>query len=248
MTHFLLTLQAAFVAFTRLPLATGKLRESHFQQAHYFLPFVGLVIGLGMVTVYQLCSLHFSPNTSAFFALMTGILLTGGLHEDGFADCCDGFGGGKNRDHIIAIMKDPRLGSFGVLGLFMLIGSKIVLLAEIPDGFHINALLTLSVASRIAPLLVMAMMPYVADSPSKMTKGLAIKITPLCISFLFAITCLLVLQPLHFTMYIASLVVAISFLAKYYMAQRLQGYNGDCLGAVEQITECMLLMLLATYY
>lgn len=234
--------------FTRLPLASGKLQASHFRRAHYFLPVIGLVVGLGMVLVYQLANYYLLPSTSVFIALMSGILFTGALHEDGFADCCDGFGGGQTREKIIEIMKDSRLGSFGALGLIGLIGFKIALFNNIPATSHIAAFVSMAIVARLVPLMVMAFLPYLADTPSKMTDQMSIRFIPLCISILLAMLCVQLLHPWRFVLVLGVSALILSFFCQWYFKRKLKGYNGDCLGASEQIAECYVLLLMAMYY
>ncbi len=248
MINFPRALQAAFVMFTRLPLSSGKLKTLHFQHAHYFLPLIGLVVGLGMAFVYQITQVYLQPTTSVYIALLSGILFTGALHEDGFADCCDGFGGGQSREKIIEIMKDSRLGSFGALGLIVLIGLKITLFNNIPASFHVVTFITMSIVARLVPLMLMVFLPYLADSPSKMTGGMQIRFIPLSISILMAILIVQILNDWQFVLVLVVTAFLLSVCCQWYFRQKLQGYNGDCLGASEQIAECYILFLMALYY
>jgi adenosylcobinamide-GDP ribazoletransferase len=248
MINFPRILQAAFVMFTRLPLPSGRLQAVHFQQAHYFLPLIGLVVGLGMVLVYQLANYYLLPGTAVFIALMSGILFTGALHEDGFADCCDGFGAGQTRENIIEIMKDSRLGSFGVLGLIGLIGFKMALLNDIPAMLHIHALISMSVVARIVPIIIMGLLPYMPGAASKMTAPMPIRFIPLCISIVFALLCVQLLHSWQFVLVLGFSALLLGFFCSWYFQRKLQGYNGDCLGASEQIAECYVLLLLAMFY
>ena len=85
---------AALTSFTRLPITSTQLNAQHFTQAAHYLPLVGLGLGLWCAGIYQLASLFFLPLSATILALIAGMLATGALHEDGFADCCDGLGGG----------------------------------------------------------------------------------------------------------------------------------------------------------
>jgi adenosylcobinamide-GDP ribazoletransferase len=75
------------------------------------------------------------PQTSAvILALVCGILLTGAFHEDGFADVCDGFGGGYEKQRILDIMKDSQIGVYDALGLVLLMALKVSLLSAMPTA------------------------------------------------------------------------------------------------------------------
>ncbi len=88
-------------------------------------------------------------------AIIAGILLTGALHEDGFADVCDGFGGGMGKQRILEIMKDSHIGVYGVLGLLLMLLLKISVLSAMPAAAVPLVLLAGHSISRLSPLLLM---------------------------------------------------------------------------------------------
>ena len=143
-------LQAALVMFTRLPLASQQLQERHFQQASCYLPMVGLLLASLGFAIYSSLSYFVSAPYASLITLISIIIITGAIHEDGFADCCDGFGavpGGSNShesiEKILSIMKDSRLGTYAVLGLLAMFIARWQLFDEIPAERHLIAFLSL---------------------------------------------------------------------------------------------------------
>ena len=88
------------------------------------------------------------------------MLLTGALHEDGFADVCDGFGGGRTSERVLDIMRNSRLGAFGVIGLIMLVGLKWQAMAALPPALLPAAVIAAHALSRGAALAITAILPY----------------------------------------------------------------------------------------
>src|SRR5260370_1036584 len=83
---------------------------------------------------FLLFSRYISTDAGILASMVVSLLVTGAFHEDGFADVCDGFGGGWTKEKILLIMKDSRIGAFGAIGLIFIFGAKFVLLKELP-GF-----------------------------------------------------------------------------------------------------------------
>ena len=112
------TMAAAWMFFTRLPLpARVRVEGADLRQAVTYFPLAGWLVGGVAALVWWLASQVFPPALASGLSLLATLVVTGALHEDGLADVCDGFGGGYTREKILAIMKDSRIGAFGVLGL-----------------------------------------------------------------------------------------------------------------------------------
>src|ERR1700722_3654856 len=136
----LLTMQRQIVLFlvatqylTRLPTPAwvGFQADWLSQSARYF-PLVGVLVGAINVGVWWLFA-HWLPATVTVGVMLgVSLLVTGAFHEDGFADTCDGFGGGTTPDGALALMKDSRLGAYGAIGIVMLFGLKWATLVAIP--------------------------------------------------------------------------------------------------------------------
>src|SRR5205823_2937871 len=126
--------------------------------------------------------LHGSPFTPAVAAIgctAVTVLLTGAFHEDGLADVADGLGGSAERERALAIMKDSRLGSYGVLALVLALLAKVALLAVLAGQSEAGVLLALfgaHVVSRFAPLLIVRQLAYVGDPDTSKSKPIAERI------------------------------------------------------------------------
>ncbi|MDE3180762.1 MAG: adenosylcobinamide-GDP ribazoletransferase, partial [Acidobacteriota bacterium] len=101
-------------------------------EATIFFPVVGLLIGLGAAGLNLLLLPHVNRNVVVVLILIYLVVVTGGLHEDALGDAADGFGGGWNRDQILNIMRDSRVGSFGAAAVTLSLLARFVFLAGLP--------------------------------------------------------------------------------------------------------------------
>jgi len=221
--------------YTRLP-CPQILDYKHLPQAAVYLPLVGWLVGGSCALVFYLADLLWPQFTAVILALITGILMTGAFHEDGFADVCDGFGGGMDKQRILKIMKDSYIGVYGLLGLLLLLLLKISLLIAMPAAAVPLVLLAGHSISRLSPLLLMQRYTYVRGNDSKasgaiyqpnireLTFATVIALLPLA---LLPVLCALAIIP----------VLLVTVLLGYYFYRRIGGYTGDCLGASQQVAE-----------
>ena len=132
--------QTAFLLLTRLPAGKLNTYVPKLTDAAWAFPAVGFVVGGIIAGIYVTTSQFMLPSfASAIFALIFGIFCTGAIHEDGLADCADGFGGGQNKEKKITIMTDSAIGSFGMLALIMVMGLRILMLSSLPSTTEIAA-------------------------------------------------------------------------------------------------------------
>ncbi|MGJ0492831.1 adenosylcobinamide-GDP ribazoletransferase [Methylobacter sp.] len=232
--------------YTRLPVPQAP-DYRQLPEAAVYLPLVGwLVGGLSALSFYLADGLWPQP-TAVIVALVTGILVTGAFHEDGFADVCDGFGAGFDKQRILEIMKDPRTGTYGVLGLLLLLLLKISVLGGLPAAAVPLLLLAGHSFSRLPPLLIMRRYDYARIDHSK--AGAAV-FRPGGTDLLFAASlALLPLLLLPATCWLAILpVLAVNWLLGRYFFRRIGGYTGDCLGASQQIAETVFYLSVSTLW
>ena len=221
--------------YTRLP-CPQTLDYKQLPQATVYLPLVGWLVGGITASSFYLANLLWPQATAVILALIIGILLTGAFHEDGFADVCDGFGGGWGKQRIMEIMKDSYIGVYGVLGLLLIFLLKISLL----DGMFVAAvpfvLLAGHSVSRLPPLLLMQRYDYARNNDSKAV-GAVYKpnLQELAVSTVIALLPLALLPALCVLAIIPVLGVN-WYLGRYYY-RYIGGYTGDCLGASQQIAE-----------
>ncbi|PKG36383.1 MULTISPECIES: adenosylcobinamide-GDP ribazoletransferase [Psychrobacter] len=248
--HEWLLLLVATQFLTRLPVPSFKNYNPqwlHESSRHF--PAVGLLVGLLCAGVFWLGSILFTPLVAAVLSTAFGIKLTGAFHEDGLADSCDGLGGGLTRERTLTIMKDSRLGTYGVLGLVSALLLKISLLASMSLSVAIVALIIGHTASRLLCISLLALLPYGGEIEHAKAKPMAQQLTAL--QGLFSSGWLLVagvlmmvifpnaIQQISVGQWLLALVLAL--VATDYMRcllrRRLNGYTGDGLGATQQLSE-----------
>jgi adenosylcobinamide-GDP ribazoletransferase len=238
---------AAFL--TRLPLpAPPDPAGAPLAEAGWAFPLVGLVVGLLSGIAYAVAVLlRLPPLAAALIAVGVSVQLTGGLHEDGLADTADGLGGGHDPAQRLEIMRDSRIGTFGVLALIFSVGLRMVAIAAIAgNGAVIAALIAAHAVGRgLLPLVPRALEPARSDglgatagTPSAAVAwsaaGLAAVIALVALDFLPGLTALVV--------------AALAISARAVLAQRqLGGYTGDVLGALEQVGETLVLLVAAAW-
>ena len=264
--HYLLAIQF----FSRIPV-TGRLAawvgwSAEMQRASAaHLPGVGWLVGLWAAALLTLVLwlLPGSPWTPLLAALIStaGTLwLTGGFHEDGLADVADGLGGFLPAERSLEIMKDSRLGSYGVMALVMALLTKVVLLAAVVDSMTpfwgpvpaAILVVAMHVLSRFAPLVLMHNLPHVGLAASSKTLHVAGKQLGWRGLITGAIWCLPLVALLWWLgsgwliLKIAIACTLTTWLLQRWLRKRLGGMTGDCLGACQQLNE--LAMLLAVSF
>ena len=135
----------AVTFLTRLPWPGPVGYDRPLMDAAWAFPVVGALVGALTAVAFGLAAgLSLPPLAVALFAVAAGTLVTGALHEDGFADVADGFGGGRNAEAKRHIMRDSRIGSYGVMGLILVVSLKVAALSAIPNGADAAAALVAS--------------------------------------------------------------------------------------------------------
>jgi adenosylcobinamide-GDP ribazoletransferase len=221
--------------YTRLHY-TKLLDYRQLPQAAVYLPLIGWLVGGACALVFFLADFIWPQATAVILALISGILLTGGLHEDGFADVCDGFGGGMDKQRILDIMKDSHIGVYGVLGLLLMLSLKISVLTSMPATAVPLVLLAGHSLSRLSPLLLMQGYNYARLQPSK-ASGAVYKPDFMELIFPAVIALLpLALLPVICALAIIPVLLANALLGRYF-DRHIGGYTGDCLGASQQVAE-----------
>ena len=146
------------------------------QQCARWFSLVGALVGLFTGLVLWAALWVFPSTVAVGLSLAAGIWLTGGFHEDGWADSCDGLGGAVSRERALAIMKDSRIGSYGALGLILMLGLKAAALVALADTAPLLAVLALlwgHTVSRAAPVWLMHQLRYAGDAEHAKAKPLA---------------------------------------------------------------------------
>ncbi|MCU7551728.1 adenosylcobinamide-GDP ribazoletransferase [Chitinophagaceae bacterium LB-8] len=250
----------ALMFLTRLPVPqmTDHSPEYLEKAAKYF-PLIGWIVGSISVLMFFLCYSFLSIELSVLASIIAGVITTGAFHEDGFADACDAFGGGWTKEKILDIMKDSRLGTFGVIGLISMLATKYLLLREITALF-VSTSSTLTIVgiflmahalSRFMAVVAIQTSVYVFSQEKSKSKPLAsrrLMTFELLSAGLFSLLPFIVL-PSQYLLVIAPMLVT-TFLLIRYFKKWIGGYTGDCLGAIQQATEvvCYLSIILLWKY
>ena len=232
---------AAVQLLTRIPVVV-PFEPGALHRAVRYMPLVGLMVGAVAASVFVAASRGLQPWPAALLSLAATLLLTGALHEDGLADCCDGLFGGRTAEDALRIMRDSRVGSFGVLGLVVVLGTKLACLATMPNPAI--ALIAAHAGSRFWAVLPPAVLPYARPSAQGAAAGLVAPATrDLAIAAVFGLLPLLLLQDRAVPALLLSGIAAVLLGAQ--VRRRLGGYTGDVLGAMQQVTEIAILLAAA---
>lgn len=232
--------------FTRLPIpASTPYSESRKNQSYKYAGLVGLVVGVLVAMVYSLAMVFWTVEVSVVLSMAFGVSITGAFHEDGFADTCDGFGGGYTPDRKLTIMKDSRVGAYALLGMVLILLLKyqsLVSLEQIP-----MALVIAHVLSRTVAVSFTYSHQYVRQeegSKLKIAKSPTHYKDGAVLAGLAFLTLLLIPDFKTVTVLVLTL-MAVRFWLSRWMVRQIGGYTGDVLGAVQQVTEvtCYLVFL-----
>jgi len=241
-----LTLAVGFL--TRLRLPPVDYSDAAMARAVRWYPAVGLAIGGVLGLLFWGLSMVFPQAIAALLTIASGMLLTGALHEDGLADLADGLGGSPDKSRALEIMRDSRIGSYGVLALGITLALKITALSMLPVTVAIAAIIASHGLGRFAMSWLMNHLPYARTdgaanfmTDAQNTNNGVLWAAPIAAIILIALS----VNPLAAIATSLALAALLALVVKR-ITVRLDGYTGDALGACEQITEALIpLVLLA---
>ena len=241
--HQLRLFFTALQFFTRLPIPRWVgFDPAWLNQASRYFPLVGVVVALITGVVYTIAFKLFPPVIAAILSTAAGIYVTGAFHEDGFADACDGFGGGTTPERVIEIMTDSRVGAFGAIGIAMMLVLKCATLSALPAPVVVTALLVAHPLSRLAAISLVRFMDYAKASGKAKPVALGIADRDLAIAALITLLPIVLFGAIDLMPWygIAAGMLPVAGMwwwAMRFFQRRLGGYTGDCLGAAQQVTE-----------
>lgn len=231
---------------TRIPLPSRVDFQPEFlnKSSRYF-PLVGLLVGAVAGFAFIVANAFFPQLMAVLLSLSLTVWMTGAFHEDGFADFCDGFGGGWEKEQVLEIMKDSRLGTYGTVGLGLLLAIKVCALSLMAAEWVPFVLLLAHAWSRWLSISFIVQYQYVRDEDASKVKPLANQMSSKqCLyAGLLVLPLAVGLAPLQ----IASLAVLMLVFHQFfgaYLNKRIGGYTGDCLGAAQQLVEVLIYLLL----
>jgi len=209
-----------------------------------FFPLVGLIIGFILALGYYLFSFLFSGALVLWLTIGLLALLTRGLHLDGFADTMDGLGSGGTKEKILEVMRDSRIGSFGVISLILLIGAKYLALDQIPSPSIPYTLILMAVMGRNAMVLVCYRSPYARSEgglAKPFTENLGYREMALSLVSAFGIA-LLLMGLKGILVFLGICLFSLGY--RLFFIKRLGGVTGDILGGANELSELLCLILL----
>lgn len=237
----------AVMFYTRIPCPAWVDHSSDYinKSIRYF-PVIGWIIGAISGIGFVLGNWVVGPTFAALFFITISVWLTGAFHEDGFADVCDGFGGGWTKEQILKIMKDSRVGTYAVVGLILLILIKVSLLVKVSSQYNSISLLLVVInghtLSRVMAATVIFTHQYVREDELSKAKPVSkvYSITNLVSVLLFGLIPTVAIAIINGQVWWYFVPIPL-YLVKIYLAHLFQkkigGYTGDCLGATQQIVE-----------
>ena len=240
--HQVRLLVCAIQFLTRVPVPSLKAFEPEWitRSARYF-PLVGQGVGAISALVLLLGERVWGGGVAAVLAITAGLLITGAFHEDGLADTADGLGDGQTPARRLEIMKDSRVGTYGVCALVLVLGLKVAVLASTPMAACL--LLAAHGLGRAAAVVVMRVTPYAPSGEAGKWKPVpqGVRTSEVLVALLIAAWPLVFLPPGAALLGIAGgavLAIAMALLAR----RLIGGHTGDVLGAVEQLFEVGFLL------
>jgi adenosylcobinamide-GDP ribazoletransferase len=249
----------ALMFYTRIPCPKNiDHNPDYLNKASRYFPLIGWIVGGVCFGIYYLVSIVFSVEIALILSMIAGILTTGAFHEDGFADVCDGFGGGWTKEKILVIMKDSAIGAYGAIGLVLLFLLKFQSLIQLinnaqkldfgPDSYRdwiLNfGILFLFIAahsvSRLAAISIVFTHQYSREDASSKSKPIAQNFTwkEVVGALFFGLLPLVIMSffQWQFLLVLVPVFITRFFLARYFQ-KWIDGYTGDCLGATQQVCE-----------
>lgn len=230
-------LLSAVQFLTRIPVPPVSYRPDSLARAVKFFPLVGALLGAAAALLHRTLVPHLGRLPTALVLIVFLVWITGCLHEDGLADTADGLGGGRNREQILHIFRDSRVGSYGAAALSLSFLARVILIASIPLSQVAQYLIAAHILCRWTTLPLGSLCPPARDTDGQgalvahlVTRGSLILGTV----FSFLSVGLLLrwrsMAPVLFS-------VAVTQLSARYYKRKIGGVTGDCFGATNQLTE-----------
>lgn len=240
---------------TRLPVpALADFQPIWLARSARYFPLVGTLVGLINIGVWWLCSRWLPPAVAVGLMMAASLLVTGAFHEDGFADSCDGFGGGTTPERVLAIMKDSCIGAYGAIGIAVMLGLKWATLIAIPIAVFPLLVVAAHTMSRWCAIGLIWRLRYARSDGDGKAKPMADSLSGFDWTLSGLIGALAVAAVAFASDFAPNLLnvracaaaglaaVMTTGVAALYFKKRIGGYTGDCLGAVQQLSELSFLI------
>ena len=233
------SLRIAFGLMTTLPVklpADWSAGDSG--RAAVWYPLVGLVIGALTWLVWKGAIFIFPPLVAGIVTLFVWVALTGGLHLDGLADCCDGLFASASPAHRLEIMKDPHVGAFGVIGLILILFLKAAALTSLTPVSSFGILLAASLSRWC--ILPAGLFPLARPSGMGADFAAGFQRSFIIWAAIIPLTLAILLGPRGILSSVAGLGAAA--LVLWLSKSQIGGVTGDVFGLVVEIVEAVILL------
>ena len=207
-------------------------------RAAVWYPFVGLIIGLLTWLAWKGAMFVFPPLVAGAVTLAVWVALTGGLHLDGLADCCDGLFASVTPERRLEIMKDPHVGAFGVIGLILILFLKATALASLTPVSSLGILLAASLARWC--ILPAGLMPLARPSGMGSDFAAGFQRSFMVWSVIIPLSLAILLGLRGILSFVAGLGAAV--LVLWLARSRIGGITGDVFGMLVEIVEAVILL------
>lgn len=231
--------------FTRIPMPAGvRYSPEALNRCCRYFSAVGWLVGAILAVGLQLLEPWLGLSLAVLVTLAGSLWLTGVFHEDGLADTLDGLGGGLTPERKLEIMKDSRIGSYGAAGLCMALLIKWQALVALGDEAWL-ALLLAAALSRATSTVLMGGLPYVTEASQARSKPLVTAAHPVDLALAAAIAVVpLLWLSLSTAVWLGIALGALLWLLRRFYRDQVGGYTGDMLGAAQQGSELLVLLIL----
>lgn len=248
----LLLIALQFLTRVPIPARLGFDPAWLHQSARHF-PAVGALVGAWGALVLWGAVHHWSALVAVLLSLAATVWMTGAFHEDGLADTCDALGGSVSREKALAILKDSRLGTYGTLGLVLVLALKVAVLHALVLREFVLALALLPLAhawSRAGTVFLLRWLPYGGDPDHAKAKPMAQQVDGRAVVVVVAWVALFgaaaaPFVPMHALLAALVLQVLVLWAVGQWLMRRLGGYTGDGLGAAQQFGELAIYLAVA---
>ena len=244
MTNPIRAFVAAVRFLTQLPLPGRPSTADEVSAGFLWHPLVGAAIGAAIGAIYHVVAMRWEAAIAAVTAIAVGLLITRGLHEDAFADAADGLGGGRTAAQVITIMKDSRVGAFGVMALWCLLTFRFA--ALLSTGSHAWVAFGLAAAWGRWTVVPFGRLPAMGSGLASQLNGDSRAASAIVATLSLA----LVSAGAAYFIGVASVglgtiaAVAVALGWMWYARRRVGGLNGDLMGAGNQLVEVAALVAL----
>jgi len=247
--------------FTRIPVPSfSNFEEQELNHSAKYFPLVGIIVGMVGALVFVLAMRIFPTGIAVLLSMVATIYVTGAFHEDGMADSIDGIGGGWDRERILTIMQDSRLGTYGALALFLMVFAKFQVLNALPVHSLAYIFIAAHALSRLCAVYVMATLSYAKADGKAKPLATAVQLKDLVVATFFGLLPLVLLywylladvtEVRDVVIFTASWLISVGLIWFWWrnkIKRWLGGYTGDCLGAMQQMTELAFYLGVLAYF